>query len=99
MDGIPVWASDLSAGALVTIIVLLVLTGRLIWHKVVEKMIDAVNRQLEEATEAGREQREINRHLVETNQTLSKAVERQAEAQDVILALVRAGLPAPKDPP
>jgi hypothetical protein len=61
IDGIPL--IDIGQGALITFVVLMVLTDRLVWHKrlsVLESRIAVLD--------------ETNRHLAEQNDTLLKSV-------------------------
>lgn len=83
MTEIPAWAAALTAPGLLAITVLLVLTGRLLWHRIAERMLADKTQEAQQWREAFQAQQEINRAHAEAQQDVTAAL-------DTITALIRA---------
>lgn len=90
-------AGNLTAGALVGIVVLLVLTDRLRPARRADRELQVITEQRDDAIDAVREAHEVNRHLAESIRTLADASKRLADGQDVAVRLIRAALPPSVD--
>lgn len=94
IEGIPQWAGDVTAAGALMLIALLAVTGRLLWHKWVERQIAAIERQRDDAMASLRDALEVNRIHAEAYRELSQTVDTIAEGQTVTLKLIQA-LPRP----
>jgi hypothetical protein len=74
IEGIPLGVTQLGAGGLLGIGIILVLTGRLLWHKVAEQMIAAVRAENERLWIALTAQQEINRQYAETARDTEESI-------------------------
>lgn len=88
MSEIPTWASDVGAAGLLGIAILLILTGRLIWHGIADRIIAMKTQEAEDWHAAYVEQREMNRIYAETLPKL-------ADGQEVIVKVLDS-LPKPE---
>lgn len=96
IEGLPAWAPNLSATGALVLIALFAVTGRLLWHKTVDRWLDDLRDQRDRALKAAEEARQINRLQAEAFHQLSESVDRLADGQDVVATFVRTSLPAPR---
>jgi hypothetical protein len=94
LEGLPPWAGNLTAGAALMVVALLAVTGKLLWHKWVERQLDELKKQRDDAMAVTREALEINRIHAEAYRELSQTVDTIADGQAVTLKLIQA-LPRP----
>lgn len=86
MSEIPAWAGDMGAAGLLAVAILLILTGRLLWHGVADRMLAMKQQEADDWRKAHAEQVERNRILAET---LPKIVDGQEVIVKVLDSLPR----------
>ena len=91
IEGIPLDAGQVGAGGLLVVVIVLILTGRLVWHKILDRLVADKTAENERLWVALTAQQEINRHYAESARDT-------VESLETITMLVRA-LPRKEERP